>query len=140
MDNFLELGRQVIAAQPFSVLLGARLEAFAPGEVTMALTLQAQHTQQDGVAHDGVIGYLAATALIFAGGSALGTPVTVAEYKINFLRPAESGELVARAKAVGTAGQQAVCRCEIQVVTPEAELLVAVAQGTVISRSAAGLG
>src|SRR5690349_12003147 len=88
-DNFLELGRQVVAAQPFSVLLGTHLEAFAPGQVTMALMLQPQHTQQDGRVHDGVISYLAANALIFAGGSALGMPVVVAEYKVNYVRPAQ---------------------------------------------------
>jgi uncharacterized protein (TIGR00369 family) len=138
-DEFLALGRQVLAAQPFSALLGTRLEAFVPGQVTMALTLQPQHTQQDGWVHGGVLGYLAENALLFAGGSALGMPVVIAEYKINHVRPAQGAELVARASAVATAGQQAVGRCDIVVIAQAQEMLVAVAQGTIIGRAAAGV-
>jgi uncharacterized protein (TIGR00369 family) len=128
----------VVAAQPFSVLLGARLDAFAPGQVTMAIPLQPRHTQQTGAVHDGVIGYLAANAMIFAGGSALGMPVVVAGYTINYVRPAQGAELVARANAVATAGRQAVCRCEIWATTPAHEVLVAVAQGTILAQAADG--
>ncbi len=138
-DDFLTLGRQLIAAQPFSVLLGTRLEAFVPGQVTMALTLGPQHTEQEDLVHEGVISVLANMALIFAGGSALGMPVVTADYKINYVRPAQGAELVARASAVATAGQQAVCRGEVAVILGGQEVLVAVAQGTIIGRTAAGI-
>ena len=138
-DELLAMGRQLIAAQPFSMLLGTRLEAFVPGQVTMALTLQPQHTQQDGLVHEGVISVLANMVLIFAGGSALGMPVVTADDKINYVRPAQGTELVARASAVATAGQQAVCRSEVAAILAGQEVLVAVAQGTIIGQTAAGI-
>jgi uncharacterized protein (TIGR00369 family) len=138
-DEFLALGRQLIAAQPFSAGLGIRLEAFAPGQITAALTLGPPHTQQDGWVHEGVISALAGNGLIFAGGSALGMPVVTAEFTINYVRPARGSELVARASVVAWAGQQAVCRCEVAVIADGQETLVAVAQGTIIARVAAGV-
>jgi uncharacterized protein (TIGR00369 family) len=138
-DTFLALGQQLIAAQPFSGLLGLRLTAFQPGTVTLALTVEARHTQQEGWVHEGVISVLANSALIFAGGSALGMPVVTAEYTINYVRPAQGTELVARATATATAGQQAVCRAEVTILTAGQEVLVAAAQGTIIARIAAGV-
>jgi uncharacterized protein (TIGR00369 family) len=138
-DEFLALGQQLIAAQPFSRGLGLRLVAFQPGAVTLALTIEARHTQQEGWVHEGVISALANSALIFAGGSALGMPVVTAEFTINYVRPAQGAELVARAEAAATAGQQAVCRCEVAVITDGQEGLVAVAQGTILARVAAGV-
>ncbi len=138
-NEFLAMGQQLVASQPFSELLGTRLVAFVPGQVTVALTVGPQHTEQEGRVHEGVISVLANMGLIFAGGSALGMPVVTAEYKINYVRPAQGAELLARANAVATAGQQAVCHCEIVVSGDGPEVLVAVAQGTIIGRSAAGI-
>ncbi|HMA33917.1 MAG TPA: PaaI family thioesterase [Chloroflexia bacterium] len=138
MDNaeFLALGRQVLATQPFSVLLGARLEAFQPGRVTLALTLKPEHMQQHGMAHGGVVSYLADNALTFAGGSALGVEVITAEFKINYARPARGSALIARASVVATSGRQAVCRCDVWAVQEGGEVLVAAAQGTIVRRAA----
>src|SRR5215212_5528134 len=114
-EEFLDMGRQALAAQPFSAWLGLRLDAFAPGQVTLALPLTSQHTQQDGWVHDGVLSAVAATALLLAGGAALDTPVVLAEYKINFLMPARGMELQAQARATGPRprSRQALGRCEV---------------------------
>lgn len=131
-EAFLAMGRAVLAAQPFSTLLGAALEAFAPGRCTLALPLRRELQQQDGFAHGGVLSYLADNALTYAGGSALRQPVVTSEFKINYLRPAVGQRLLARAEAVHAGRSQAVCRCEVFVVLADGqERLCAVAQGTI---------
>ena len=83
MTDALEFGRSVLAAQPFSRLLGTELVAFETGGAELALDLKPDHLQQHGFAHGGVVSYLADNALTFAGGSVLGDSVTL-EYKINY--------------------------------------------------------
>ncbi len=133
--DFLALGREVLAMQPFSALLGTQLLAFAPGEVEMALLLKPEFSQQAGYAHGGVISYLADNALTFAGGSALGVEVLTAEYKINYLAPGQGERLIARATVVGKSRRQAVCRCDIFAERDGGEYLCATALGTIVGRS-----
>lgn len=130
-DGMLDRGRAVLAAQPFSVLLGTRLQAFEPGLAELVLDLEPVHLQQHGFAHGGVVSYLADNALTFAGGSVLGDSLTL-EFKINYLRPAKGKRLVARARITGSGTSQAVCRCDVSAIGAEGEeRLCAVAQGTV---------
>ena len=75
--------------------------------------------------------YLADNALTFAGALALGPRVVTGEYKINFLRPAVNGTLMARAQVVHAGLTQATCQCSVFVMGDGKEKLVAVAQGTV---------
>lgn len=131
---FLEFGREVLARQAFSVLLGAELVALKPGHVELALPLADKLKQQDGFAHGGVLAYLADNALTYAGGTALRVPVVTAEFKVNYLRPAVGERLVARARAVHVGKTQAVCQCEIFSVAGGVEKPVALAQGTIQKR------
>lgn len=131
-QQFLELGREVLARQPFSVLLGAELEALRPGHCTLALALRAELKQQNGFAHGGVVSYLADNALTYAGGTAMRVPVVTSEFKINYLRPAAGERLVARADALHVSASQSVCRCEVFVVADGKERLCALAQGTIV--------
>ena len=126
----LEFGRKVLAAQPFSRLLGTELMAFEEGRAELALDLMPDHLQQHGFAHGGVVSYLADNALTFAGGSVLGDSVTL-EYKINYLRPAIGQRLVARARVTGSGKTQAVCHCDVFVLDGGAEKMCATAQGTI---------
>ena len=138
---FLDMGRQVLASQPFSVLLGARLTALRPGHCTLELPLRAELQQQHGFAHGGVLSYLADNALTYAGGTAMRVPVVTAEYKINYLRPGLGQRLVARADAVHVGKQQAVCRCDVFAVDADGrEQLCATAQGTVARQGEAPPG
>lgn len=73
-EEFLAFGRQALASQPFSQLLGAELTALEPGVVELQLPLAAQLLQQNGFAHGGVVSYLADNALTFAGGTACACP------------------------------------------------------------------
>lgn len=130
-QQFLELGREVLAKQPFSVLLGAQLLALKPGYCELMVPMSEEIQQQHGFVHGGVISYLADNALTYAGGTAMRVPVVTSEFKINYLRPAVGEKFIARAATAHVARTQAVCRCEIFAVKDGAEKLCAIAQGTI---------
>ena len=131
MFDMLQIGRELLALQPFSCLLGSEMTAFEPGRVTLTLAVRIELQQQFGFVHGGVLSYLADNALTFAGGSLLGPEVVTAEYKINYLRPARGERLIARAEALHAGRNLAVCRCDLFVDKEAAETLCAVAQGTI---------
>ena len=129
----LVLAREVLAAQPFSVLLGARVVAFGDGSATLELDIRDDLRQQHGVVHGGVLSYLADNALTFAAGTALGPNVRTAGYTVDYLRPAVGGVLRAVATVLTAGRTRAVCRCEVSVVDGEgAERPCAAAQGTIL--------
>jgi uncharacterized protein (TIGR00369 family) len=131
MDDLFEFGTQALAAQPFSVLLGAELLSFAPGRAELKVAVTERLKQQYGFVHGGVIAYLADNVLTFAGGSVLGPAVVMSEFKINYLRPGLGEALLARASVLHSGRTQAVCRCEIFVLKGGDEVLCAAAQGTI---------
>ncbi len=123
--------KRALREQPFSIFLGTELVACAPENVEARIRIRNELTQQNGFVHGGVVSYLADTALGFAGGSALGSWVVTSEFKVNFVRPAQGEELIARANAVHAGKSQAVCRCEVFVKQGADERLCAIAQGTI---------
>jgi len=135
--DMLNLGRQVLAAQPFSQLVGAVLTRFDSEATELRIPINDDLKQQHGFVHGGVLSYVADNALTFAGGAALGTGVVTSEYKINYVRPAIGQELVARAAVAYAGKSQAVCRCDVFVVNDGKEALCAIAQGTIARLSAA---
>ena len=129
----LALARQVLAAQPFSVLLGARVVAFGDGSATLELDIGEELRQQHGVVHGGVLSYAADNALTFAAGTVLGPNVRTAGYTIDYLRPAVGGVLRAVATVLTAGRTRAVCRCEVSTVAADGtERLCAAAQGTIL--------
>lgn len=139
-DAFLAMGREVLARQPFSILMGAQLNTLAPGRCELQLTVGEHLKQHNGFVHGGVLSYLADNALTYAGGTALGVPVVTSEFKINYARPAVGDRLVARAQAEYVGKSQAVCRCDVFAVTAQGEKLCAMAQGTIVPLSDARPG
>ena len=131
MEDLLTLGKQILASQPFSALVGAELTGFSSGRVELTIPITPQLKQQHGFVHGGVIGYAADNALTFAGGSVLGPAVVTSEYKINYLRPAIGTVLIARATVIYSSRTQAVCRCDVFVVSEGKESLCATSQGTI---------
>jgi uncharacterized protein (TIGR00369 family) len=131
MDEMLELGKQVLALQPFSVLLGAELTGFSVGSAELKVPIRDDLKQQHGFLHGGIISYAADNALTYAGGSALGPNVLTSEFKINYMRPAIGDFIVARATVIHAGKNQAVCRCDVFAVKGKAENLCATAQGTI---------
>lgn len=133
MNNLLANGKQVLAAQPFSQLLGAELNDFSAELTELVIPVTEQIKQQNGYIHGGVTSYLADNALTFAGGAVLGAAVVTGEFKINYLKPARGKKLIARASVLHAGKTQAVCRCEIYSVgANDAEALCAAAQGTIV--------
>ncbi|MEJ5378375.1 MAG: PaaI family thioesterase [bacterium] len=131
MSDLLALANQVMAAQPFSVLVGAEITQFGQGKAELSIELCEKHRQQHGFVHGGVLSYAADNALTFAAGSALGPAVVTAEFKINYLRPALGEKLIARASVIHAGKTQAVCCCEVFCVKQNTDYLCAIAQGTV---------
>lgn len=131
MDEMLMMGRQVLAAQPFSVLIGAELTDFSVGSAELRVPIKHELKQQHGFLHGGVISYAADNALTYVGGSVLGPGVVTAEFKINYVRPAMGEYIVARATAIYVGKTQAVCRCDVYAVKDAKESLCATAQGTI---------
>ena len=130
--TLLMRGREVLAEQPFSRLLGAELKRLEPGGICeLELALRTELLQQHGFVHGGVVSYLADNALTYAGGAAAGVGVVTSEFKINYVRPAIGERLVARAEAVSVGKNQIVCRCDVFVRSGADEKLCAVAQGTI---------
>lgn len=130
-DPQLERGRAVLAAQPFSVLLGAELMAFSAEHTELRLPIRPGLLQQHGFVHGGVLAYLADNALTYAGGACLSGQIVTAEMKINYVRPAVGEMLIARAQAIACGRSQAVTRCDVFVVKDGKEKLCAAAQGTI---------
>ncbi|HED04304.1 MAG TPA: PaaI family thioesterase [Candidatus Fraserbacteria bacterium] len=131
MEDRLTWGRQVLASQPFSVLLGAELLSFSDGSAELKVPIKAELKQQHGFVHGGVISYVADNALTYAGGGVLGSSVVTSEFKINYVRPAMGEFIVARATVIHAGKNQAVCRCEVYVSSQGTESLCAIAQGTI---------
>ena len=138
MDDLLAVGRAVLAAQPFSVLVGAELSAFGPDGVVLELPVRDDLKQQFGYAHGGVVGYLADNALTYAGATVLGRAVVTVEMKVNYLRPAIGERLIARATVVSGGRSLAVTRCDVFAVRDGRETPCAAAQGTIARHVAKG--
>jgi uncharacterized protein (TIGR00369 family) len=131
MDDMFTRGREVLASQPFSVLLRAELLVFTAGRAELSIPIREELKQQHGFVHGGVLSYAADNALTFAGGTALGPNVVTSEFKINYVRPAVGDAIVARALVVHAGKNQAVCRCDVFVLRQGHERLCATAQGTI---------
>ncbi|GGS43729.1 PaaI family thioesterase [Actinokineospora fastidiosa] len=128
----LSLAQDVLAAQPFSRLLGARMVSFGDGEAVLELDVRDDLRQQHGFVHGGVLSYLADNALTFAAGAAAGANLVTSGLSIDYLRPATGRTLRAHARVVRAGRTRVVCRCDISTVDDAGtETLCAVAQGTI---------
>ena len=129
----LDDARRTLAAQPFSVLVGAKVAAFGGGEAILEIDIRDELTQQNGFLHGGVLAYAADNAITFAAGSVLGPLVLTGQVGIDYLRPAVGRVLVAHAKVTESSERQAVARCELATLDGDGNrTVVATAQGTVV--------
>ena len=132
VDEMLAWGREVLAKQPFSDLVGAELVSFSKGAAQLRVPIRRELQQQHGFLHGGVLSYAADNALTYAGGSVLEAPVVTSEFKINYVRPAVGDYIIARASVAHAGRNQAVCRCDVFVAKEGVERLCAIAQGTIV--------
>jgi len=122
--------QQILAAQPFSELLGARLTTYERGRAVLEVPLRPELLQQFGFAHGGVIAYVADNALTFAAGTVLGPSIVTTGMSLDYLRPAGGALLRGVATVVNGSSRQALCRCEVYAVAGDGtEKLCAAAQG-----------
>ena len=136
----LDMARQVLAAQPFSRLIGARLTAFGDGEAVLEIDIRDDLRQQNGYLHGGVLAYAADNSPTFAGASALPSPaVLTGGFTISYLRPARGRTLRAHAQTIHAGRRQATCRCDLYTIGGErageaekAPVHCASAQGTIV--------
>ncbi len=131
-DLDLASARKVLAAQPFSALLGARLTAFGKGAATLELDIREELLQQYGYVHGGVLGYAADNASAFAAGTVAGPRLTTSGLTLDFLRPAKGELLRAHAEVVRAGRTRVVVRCDLTTVDSQGrETLCAVSQGAI---------
>ncbi|WP_436772645.1 PaaI family thioesterase [Yinghuangia sp. YIM S09857] len=128
----LRTAAKTLEAQPFSVLVGARLAAFGEGGATIEVDVREELRQQNGFVHGGVLAYLADNTITFAAGTVLGSAILTAGFAVTYVRPASGNHLRARATVLTSTRSQAVCSCEIVAVGEDGtERICATAQGTV---------
>lgn len=53
MDDILHFGKQALASQPFSTLLGAELTGFSSGSAELTMPITPELRQQNGFVHGG---------------------------------------------------------------------------------------
>lgn len=130
----LDTARQVLAAQPFSVLVGTRITDYGDEGATLEIDIRDDLRQQNGYLHGGVLAYAADNALTFAAGTALGPKLLTSGFTISYLKPAVGSVLRAHAWVVHAGRRQAVCRCDLDVVDDAGAVThCAVAQGTAVA-------
>src|SRR5690625_6030107 len=132
-EEILNLGKQTLAAQPFSQLVGAKLTTFKEGEVVFEIPIRDELLQHHGFVHGGVLSFAADNALTFFGGTVLGPAIITSEYKINYLKPGIGETIIARAYTVSSGNRQAACRCGILVVKDSEEKVCGMAQGMIVT-------
>ncbi len=101
--------------QPFVGYLGATLQSVSAGAVSIALPFKPALAQQYGYVHGGVITSIADAAAGYAAMTlaAAGIGVLTTELKVNFLRPAGQGSLVARARVIKPGRTLSICQTDV---------------------------
>ena len=106
---------EAINAKRFTAAAGFRIIAVQPGSAEVSLARRPDLLQFFGHFHGGIIAALADQAAGIAVTSSLpsGKIGVTVEIKVNFLSPADGGELVARAKTLKMSGSIGVATVEV---------------------------
>lgn len=109
--------RKFFSDVPINRYLGFELISTSSEGAIVSLQPLPEHTQETGIVHGGILSALADTAAVYSLIPDLGDDrtITSVEFKVNFLRPAESGgeELVARSTVVRRGRNVGVCEVEV---------------------------
>jgi uncharacterized protein (TIGR00369 family) len=134
--EFATVVRESFARQTFMTALGARLERVEPGAVAVRVPFSAEHAQQNGFLHAGVLASVADSACGYAALSVVPPEhdVLAVEFKINLLRPATARHFVAEARVLRAGRTLVVSFAEVWGESDSARDLVATMLSTVIAR------
>ena len=106
-----------MANNPIVNFMSIGLREVTSGEATLVLKHREELRNSMGLLQGGILGVLADVAGGVSLYSVLSDPLKVViptvEFKLNFLRPARGGDLVARGRVVHSGRQIAVCQVEI---------------------------
>lgn len=115
LDGMERLLRGEVAPPPAATLIGMRLASFAAGEAVVLLDAGAAHGNPMGTVQGGVLAALADASMGWAYMTTLGEgeSYTTLEMKVNFLRPARSGSLTARARVLSAGRTIGLVECAV---------------------------
>jgi uncharacterized protein (TIGR00369 family) len=108
----MERVRRSFEKQGLMRTLGAVLESVESGKVTITCAANERLTQQHGLVHGGVVASLADVACGYAALTMMpdDREVLTVEFKINFLKPANTDRLIAIAEVLQSGRTLTVCQ------------------------------
>jgi uncharacterized protein (TIGR00369 family) len=108
---------------PYQRFLGLRLERVGDGEVEIRLPFREEFLREDGSdwLHGGVVSALIDIAGDYAVVTRVGTGVPTIDLRVDWLRPARRGDLVALGRVVKTG--RTVCVADVEIRDPEGTLV-----------------
>lgn len=117
---------QSFARQAFLRLLGSELHHVAPGTVEIALPYKPELAQHHGYVNAGAQTSIADVAAGYAAMTLSGPGISVltTEYKMNFLRPAGQGGLIARAQVIKPGRRLNVVQADVHEQAPAGKIHV----------------
>jgi uncharacterized protein (TIGR00369 family) len=132
--DFEQRVRDSFARQQFLTLLGVELARVEPGRVVLELVPRAEHGQQHGYVHAGVLTTLADAACGYAAFTLMpaGSNVLSVEFKMNLLRPAVGDRIVADARVVRAGRSVTVCMADVLALAGGESRQVALLTGTMM--------
>ena len=135
--RYLDDLKDRVARSPVHQWVGLGVEAVGDGEARLAVDLQPQHFNQQGIVHGGVISLLADTAIGLALRSRLRPGLThrTAQLNVHFLRHSERGRLVGIGRAVHSGKRMGYGEAEVR---DDQDELLARASATFIVLAAPG--
>jgi uncharacterized protein (TIGR00369 family) len=106
-----------LANNPVVKFMSIGLKEVTTGEATLTMKYREELRNSMGLLQGGILGVVADVAGGVSLYSVLTDPLQVViptvEFKLNFLRPAKGGDLIARGRVVHSGRQIAVCQVEI---------------------------
>ena len=132
--------RASFAAQGVMHHLGAVLGRVEPGLCVVELPFRPELTQQDGFFHAGVASTIVDTACGYAAFTLMpaGARVLTVELKLNLVAPARGERLRATGRVKRAGRTLTVVRGEVEAVTGDEAVAVALMQGTMMRLAAEG--
>ena len=124
---------EIFAKQKLLVLMGAKLDRVAKGEVDISLSFRDDLAQQSGALHAGTVAAIADTACGLAALSMMppDSGVVSVEFKLNLLAPAIGAHFVAKGRVVRAGKTLSVCTADV---IADGERVVATMLGTMMRR------